>query len=66
MLVMLLLLLLGLSAVCTQICENGGRCVGPDKCKCPAGSMTMIINNNINTNTNANTNTNTNAKVGRE
>eukprot|EP01041_Mallomonas_annulata_P002580 gene2580-5042_t len=26
-----------LSAVCTIICENGGRCVGPDKCSCPLG-----------------------------
>jgi len=26
-----------LSATCTQICENGGRCVGPDTCDCPAG-----------------------------
>lgn len=24
-----------LSATCTQICENGGRCVGPDMCECP-------------------------------
>jgi len=27
----------GLSAVCTMICENGGRCVGPDHCACPSG-----------------------------
>ena len=27
----------GLSAVCTMICENGGRCVGSDTCICPAG-----------------------------
>ena len=27
----------GLSAVCTMICENGGRCVGPDTCQCPTG-----------------------------
>jgi hypothetical protein len=26
-----------LSATCTQICENGGRCTGPDICTCPAG-----------------------------
>ncbi|RYH31100.1 hypothetical protein EON65_03370 [archaeon] len=26
-----------LSAVCTFICENGGRCVGDDKCSCPSG-----------------------------
>lgn len=26
-----------LSATCTQICENGGRCVGPDICECPEG-----------------------------
>lgn len=23
--------------MCSQICENGGTCVGPDKCKCPTG-----------------------------
>ena len=27
----------GLSAVCTMICENGGRCVGSDTCLCPRG-----------------------------
>lgn len=27
----------GLSATCTQICENGGRCAGPDICQCPTG-----------------------------
>ena len=27
----------GLSAVCTQICENGGSCVLPDKCQCTSG-----------------------------
>lgn len=27
----------GLSAVCTQICENQGRCVGNDKCECKSG-----------------------------
>jgi hypothetical protein len=26
-----------ISAVCTQICENGGTCIGPDKCSCPSG-----------------------------
>ena len=26
-----------ISAVCTQICENGGKCVGPDTCSCPSG-----------------------------
>lgn len=26
-----------ISASCTQICENGGRCVGPDICECPPG-----------------------------
>jgi hypothetical protein len=26
-----------MSAVCTFICENGGRCVGDDHCLCPAG-----------------------------
>eukprot|EP00598_Pedospumella_elongata_P012679 CAMPEP_0185006192 /NCGR_PEP_ID=MMETSP1098-20130426/83933_1 /TAXON_ID=89044 /ORGANISM="Spumella elongata, Strain CCAP 955/1" /LENGTH=2045 /DNA_ID=CAMNT_0027534327 /DNA_START=353 /DNA_END=6490 /DNA_ORIENTATION=+ len=26
-----------LSATCTQICENGGRCVGPDQCQCKPG-----------------------------
>eukprot|EP00981_Chlorochromonas_danica_P005114 scaffold1035_cov192-Ochromonas_danica.AAC.9 len=25
------------SAVCTFICENGGRCVGDDTCQCPSG-----------------------------
>ena len=25
------------SAVCTLQCRNGGRCVRPDKCKCPRG-----------------------------
>ena len=27
----------GLSAVCTFICENGGRCVASDTCDCPVG-----------------------------
>ena len=27
----------GLSATCTQICENGGQCTGPDQCTCPTG-----------------------------
>ena len=27
----------GMSAVCTYVCENGGRCVGPDKCQCEEG-----------------------------
>ena len=27
----------GVSAVCTQICENGGRCSGPDQCTCLHG-----------------------------
>lgn len=27
----------GVSAVCTQICENGGKCTGPDVCSCPSG-----------------------------
>ena len=27
----------GLSAVCTQICENGGRCIAADTCVCPVG-----------------------------
>ena len=27
----------GMSAVCTFPCENGGRCVGPDKCLCEEG-----------------------------
>lgn len=27
----------GMSAVCTQICENGGRCIGHDICDCPSG-----------------------------
>ena len=26
-----------MSAVCTQICENGGRCVASDTCDCPTG-----------------------------
>ena len=26
-----------ISATCTQICENGGLCVGPDLCKCQSG-----------------------------
>jgi hypothetical protein len=26
-----------ISAVCTQACENGGRCVGPDVCSCMTG-----------------------------
>ena len=26
-----------LSATCTQICENGGTCVGPDTCMCQSG-----------------------------
>ena len=26
-----------LSAVCSQVCENGGTCVGSDTCDCPAG-----------------------------
>lgn len=26
-----------LSAVCTFICENGGRCIGNDQCSCPTG-----------------------------
>lgn len=26
-----------MSAVCTFICENGGRCVGDDTCQCPTG-----------------------------
>lgn len=25
------------SAVCTFVCENGGRCVGDDTCSCPTG-----------------------------
>lgn len=27
----------GLSAVCTQICENGGTCIGSDTCGCTTG-----------------------------
>lgn len=27
----------GISASCTQICENGGRCTGPDICSCLTG-----------------------------
>lgn len=27
----------GLSATCTQICENGGKCVAQDTCECPTG-----------------------------
>lgn len=27
----------GVSAVCSQICENGGVCVKPDTCQCPSG-----------------------------
>lgn len=27
----------GISATCTQICENGGTCVGPDYCQCQPG-----------------------------
>jgi len=27
----------GMSAVCTQICENQGRCIGHDKCACKPG-----------------------------
>ena len=27
----------GMSAVCTQICENGGKCVFMDTCQCAAG-----------------------------
>ena len=26
-----------ISATCTQICENGGKCILPDTCECPAG-----------------------------
>ena len=26
-----------LSAVCTFICENGGRCIHDDRCECPSG-----------------------------
>lgn len=26
-----------MTATCSQICENGGRCVAPDKCECPQG-----------------------------
>ena len=26
-----------ISAVCTQICENGGTCIGNDLCHCPSG-----------------------------
>ena len=26
-----------ISASCTQICENGGRCIGPDFCSCAQG-----------------------------
>ena len=32
----------GLSAVCTQICENGGKCTGPDKCTCPKGQLIIL------------------------
>lgn len=25
------------SAVCSFVCENGGVCEGPDRCRCPTG-----------------------------
>ena len=27
----------GVSAVCSQVCENGGRCVSHDRCECKEG-----------------------------
>ena len=27
----------GMSAICTFRCENGGHCIGPDKCRCEEG-----------------------------
>eukprot|EP01029_Cantina_marsupialis_P003742 TRINITY_DN1376_c0_g1_i4.p1 TRINITY_DN1376_c0_g1~~TRINITY_DN1376_c0_g1_i4.p1 ORF type:complete len:1213 (-),score=332.82 TRINITY_DN1376_c0_g1_i4:120-3419(-) len=26
-----------MTATCSMVCENGGTCVGPDKCSCPVG-----------------------------